>query len=175
MKTFIRLLVVFLLVVSFTSCDEIDKLTEVDFNTTVNEQLDVNVPAGEDLVLSRTMLINMVNSDTKDYLDVLQDVKIKSFTYQLTSFTGDVNGVLTGSFVADGVELLSHDNMIVKQTVDAGTVFKVTNTALLNSIASKLKGGNDISIGLVGESSCDVAMNFTINITIDLAVTADVL
>jgi len=160
--------------VSYTSCDEIDKLTEVDFNTTLNEQLDVMIPAGEDLALNRTMLINMVNSDTEDYLDVLQSLRITSFTYQLTNFTGDFSGTITGSFAADGVELLNHD-MVVKQTVDAGTVFEVTNTTLLNSIASKLKAGNDISIGLVGESNCTEAMSLTIKITIALAVTADVL
>ena len=65
--------------------------------------------------------------------------------------------------------------MVVKQTVDAVTVFEVTNTALLNSIASKLKAGNGVLIGIVGESSCEDAMGFTINITIDLEVTADVL
>ncbi|WP_339755295.1 hypothetical protein [uncultured Winogradskyella sp.] len=174
MKTFIRFLVVGLLVVSYTSCDKIDELTEVDFSTTLNEQLDVNVLAGEDLALNRTLLINMVNNDTGDYLDVLKNVRITSFRYQLTNFTGDVNGIITGNLVADGVELLHH-NMVVKQTVDAVTVFEVTNTALLNSIASKLKAGNGVLIGIVGESSCEDAMGFTINITIDLEVTADVL
>jgi hypothetical protein len=119
------------------------------------------------------MLINMVNSDTEDYLDVLQNVRITSFTYQLTNFLGDDFGNLQGSFVADGVELISH-NMVVKETVDAGTVFEVTDTTLLNSIASKLKAGNNVLVGLVGESNSD-GMNFTINMTIDLEVTADVL
>ena len=173
MKTFIKFLVVVLLMVSYTSCDEIDELTEVDFNTTLNEQLNVTIPAGIGLELNETMLINMVNSDTEDYLNVLQNVKITSFTYQLTNFSGDDFGNLQGSFVADGVELISH-NMVVKETVDAGTVFEVTDTTLLNSIASKLKAGNNVLVGLVGESNSD-GMNFTINMTIDLEVTADVL
>ena len=174
MKTLIKFLVVVLLVVSYTSCDEIDELTEVDFNTTLNEQLDVNIQAGEGSALNETMLINIVNSDTQDYLDVLQNVTITSFKYQLTNFSGDVNGTITGNFVADGVELLNH-NMVVKQTVDAGTVFEITNTTHLNSIASKLKAGDNVLIGIVGESNCEEAMDFTINITIELAVTADVL
>ena len=174
MKTFIRFLVVVLLVVSYTSCDEIDDLTEIDFDTTLNEQLNVTIPAGENLALNETMLINMVNSETEDYLDVLQNVRITSFTFQLSNFTGDNNGTIAGNFVADGVELLNLD-IVVKQTVDAGTVFEVTNTALLNSIAADLRAGNDVLIGIVGESSCEDPMNFTINITIDLEVTADVL
>lgn len=173
MKNFIRFLVVVLLMVSYTSCDEIDKLTEVDFNTTLNEQLVITVPAGTDLVLNKTMLVNIVNSDTEDYLDLLQSVKITSFTYQLINFSGDDKGTITGSFVADGVELFNHD-MVVKQAVDDGTVFKITNTTLLNSIASKLKSGKNILIGLDGTSSGN-GMNFTIKVTIKLAVTADVL
>ena len=64
--------------------------------------------------------------------------------------------------------------MVVKQAVDAGTEFVVTNTTLLNTIASKLKAGNSVLFGLDGQSNGD-GMNFTIKITIKLAVTADVL
>ncbi|MDG1730640.1 MAG: hypothetical protein P8K68_01575 [Algibacter sp.] len=174
MKNFIRFLIVVLLMVSYTSCDEIDKLTEVDINTTLNEQLDATVPAGKDLAVSNTMSIDMVNSDTERYLDVLQSVRITSFRYELTNFTGDSNGTITGNFVADGIELLSHD-MVVKQIVDAGTVFEVTNAAQLSAMASKLKAGKDILIGLVGTSNCNETMNFTANITIELEITADVL
>ncbi|WP_411893510.1 hypothetical protein [Winogradskyella sp. A2] len=174
MKTLIRFAMVFLLVSSFVSCDELDELTEVDFDTTLNENVAVTVPAGEDLVLNETMLINMSNSDTENYMDVLQSVRITEFTYQLVNFTGDPNGTIVGNFVADGVELVSHD-MVVKQEVDAGTVFAVTDVALLNSIASKLKNGNNVAIGLAGTSTCEDAMNFTIAVTIELDITADVL
>ncbi len=160
--------------VSYTSCDKLDELTEVDFNTTLNEQLIVTIPAGEDQALNETMLINIDNSDTGDYLDLLQDVTITSFTYQLINFTGDVNGTIVGNFEVDGIQLLNHD-MVVKQTVDAGTVFEITDVSQLNTIASKLKAGNNIFVGIVGESSCDEAMNFTIAISIDLAITADIL
>jgi len=159
---------------SFTSCDSIDELTEFDFNTTINEQLAVSVPAGEELALNETMVINIVNNDTEEYLDVLQNVRITSFKYQFTNFSGDVNGTLVGTFVADGVAVLSHD-MVVKQTADAGTVFEITDVSVLNSIADKLRAGNNVLIGITGESSCDEAMNFTIQLTIGLAITADVL
>jgi hypothetical protein len=174
MKTLIKIFAVVLLFVSYTSCDELDELTEIDFDTTLNEQLNVTVPAGEGLMLNETMLINLINSDTEDYLDVLQDVSITSFSYQLLNFTGDVNGTIVGNFVADGVQLLPHD-MVVKQTVDAGTVFEVTNVSQLNAIAADLKAGDDVLIGIVGESSCEEAMNFTIALTLDLEITADVL
>ncbi|MCA0132429.1 hypothetical protein [Winogradskyella alexanderae] len=175
MKTFMRFAVVVILALGFISCDELDELTEIDFDTTLSDDLMVTIPAGEDLVLNETMLINMVNSDTQDYMDLLQNVRITSFTYQLVNFTGDVNGTVTGNFEADGVTLVSHNNMVVKSEVDAGTIFEVSDVSLLNSIASKLKSGNNVSLGLSGTSTCEEAMTFTIVVTIELDITADVL
>lgn len=174
MKTLLKFAAALVLFLGFTSCDELDELTEIDFDTTLNESVFVSVPAGDGLVLNETMLININNSDTQDYLDVLQDVSITSFTYRLINFTGDATGTIMGQFEADGVALVNHD-MIVKDEVDAGTVFEVTDPSALNSIAGSLKSGNDVSIGITGTSTCEEAMNFTIAVTIELAITADVL
>ncbi|MBO3115798.1 hypothetical protein J4050_03520 [Winogradskyella sp. DF17] len=174
MKTLLKFAAVLILFLGFTSCDELDELTEIDFNTTLNESVFVSVPAGEDLVLNETMLININNSDTQDYLDVLQDVSITSFTYRLINFTGDANGTISGQFEADGVALVNHD-MVIKDEVDAGTVFEVTDPSALNAIANSLKSGNNVSVGITGTSTCEEAMNFSIAVTIELAITADVL
>ncbi|MGB5417504.1 hypothetical protein [Algibacter sp.] len=174
MKTFINFFLVLFVLQGFISCDKIDELTEVDFDTTINEQLNVTVQAGENMVLNETMLININNQDTEKYLNVIQNVRITSFTYRLIDFSGDSEGTIVGNFVADGVQLVDHD-MIVKQIVDAGTIFEVTNVAQLNTIASKLKSGKDVLIGVEGESKCSEAMIFTMAVTIDLEVTADVL
>jgi hypothetical protein len=174
MKNLLKFAAFVLLSLSFTACDEVDELTEIDFNTTLNESINVSVPAGEALVLNETTLINISNNDTQDYIDALQDVSITSFTYRLVDFTGDPEGTVTGQFQADGITLVNHD-MVVKDEVDAGTVFEVTDPALLNTVANKLKSGNNVSVGISGTSTCAEAMNFTIVMTIELAVTADVL
>jgi len=174
MKTFIRITMALLLTISFTSCDELDELTEIDFDTTLNENLSVTIPEGDNLTLNETMTFNMVNNDTEDYMDLLETVRITSFTYQMINFTGDPDGTIVGAFVADGDTLLNHD-IVVKDEVDAATVFEITDVAMLNSIASKLKNGQDVTLGITGNSSCDEIMSFTIAITIDLDITADVL
>lgn len=174
MKNLLQFTVLFLLTFCFTACDEVDELTEIDFNTTLNESVVVSVPAGEGLVLNETTLINISNQDTQDYLNNLQDVSITSFTYRLVNFTGDPEGSVMGQFQADGITLVNHD-MVVKDEVDAGTVFEVTDPALLNTLANKLRSGNNVAVGISGTSTCAEAMNFTIVMTIELAVTADVL
>jgi hypothetical protein len=174
MKNLLKFAAFVLLSLSFTACDEVDELTEIDFNTTLNESINVSVPAGEALVLNETTLINISNNDTQDYIDALQDVSITSFTYRLVDFTGDPEGTVTGQFQADGITLVNHD-MVVKDEVDAGTVFEVTDPALLNTVANKLKSGNNVAVGISGTSTCAEPMNFTIVMTLELAVTADVL
>ncbi len=78
---------------SFTSCDKIDELTEYDFKTTLTESFDVTVDAGEN-TFTDTMAVNMVNSDTQEYMDLLQDVYITSFTYRIINFNGDIEGTI---------------------------------------------------------------------------------
>ena len=178
MKTFIKFLVVVLLMVSYTSCDELDELTEVDFNTTLNESFFVTVPDGS--LQGQIYDVNILNSDTEDYLDVLQDVDITSFTYRLVGFNIDNEGTIVGSFLyiesvgSDGQILVAHD-MVVSEVVNAGTVFEVTDVTYLNAIANQLKSGQDVQFGLGGTATCDPEMTFTIEMTIGLAITADVL
>ncbi len=78
MKTFMTYSVVFIFMLSFTSCDKLDELTEFNFNTTINEQLVVVVPAGEDSMLNETIVINIVNDDTEDYLDLFLKYDVRA-------------------------------------------------------------------------------------------------
>jgi hypothetical protein len=178
MKKIIKFFVVVALMSSFSSCDEIDELTEVDFNTTINESFFVTVPDGT--LEGQIYDVNIVNSDTEDYLNTFQDVDITSFTYRLVGFNGDNEGTIVGSFEyidsvgAAGQILINHD-MVVSQVVNAGTVFEVTDVGLLNAIANQLKSGQDVRFALEGEANCDAEMTFTLELSIGLAITADVL
>ncbi len=169
MKTFMTCCAVFIFMFSFTSCDEIDKLTEYDFDTTLNESFNVTVSAGD---INEIMPVNISNSDTKKYLDVLQDVDITSFTYRIINFNGDTGGTIVGSFQADGNTLVTHDIVVSNEV---GTDFEVNDVSALKTIASKLKSGQDVRFGLTGIAVCDPKMTFTIEMTIVLAITADVL
>ena len=170
MKTFMTYSAVLIFMFSFTSCDKIDELTEYDFKTTLTESFNVTVDAGEN-TFTDTMAVNMVNSDTQEYMALLQDVYITSFTYRIINFNGDTEGTIVGSFQADGQNLVTHD-IVVSDKV--GTVFEV-DVSTLNTIAGKLKSGQNVIFGLVGTGNCNQDMTFTIEMTIGLDITADVL
>ncbi len=49
------------------------------------------------------------------------------------------------------------------------------DVSTLNTIAGKLKSGQNVIFGLVGTGNCNQDMTFTIEMTIGLDITADVL
>ena len=175
MKTVSKLILALMILLTSSACDQLDELTEFDFNTTLNESFFLALQGGSEQPFNQTTTFNIVNEDTQDYIDALQDVEITSFTYRFVNFSGDAAGTIDGSLQADGMTLFVHDNLTVKQAADLGTEFTVTNVSALKSIATSLKNGNDVSVGLSGSYSSEGTMSFTIEMTIGLTITADVL
>jgi hypothetical protein len=174
MKKTIQFLAIFTLVFSFVSCDEISDATSTTFNTTQSATIPVSVSAGDDLPINESIGIDIDNSDTHAYLNLIKKVTINQLTYKIINFTGDANGTIDVNIIADGVVIASHE-LPVKTTADNGVEFEVTNTTYLNTIASKLKNGNEVVFSINGTSSSDGAMNFKVQINIDLKVTAGIL
>jgi hypothetical protein len=174
MKKTIQLLSIFLLVFSFTSCEDIKDAASIDIDTVQKQTINAQVSAGTDLPFSQTATINIDNDDTHNYLKLIKKVTINSFTYKIINFTGDANGSIDVDFKADGVILASH-SVVVKTTADNQVVFDISDTTTLSSIASKLKNGSSVVLSMVGTSTSDSAMNFKVEITVDLTVTAGVL
>lgn len=172
MQNSINLLVALILIVSIGSCG---KLLDVDINTALQKSIAVHVDQtnGSSKDFSGTAVFNLDVDDLNDYEDLIKDVKIQSFTFELINFSGDQNGSIEGNLYANGI-LLYEDSFIVKSTVDAGTIFTIENTDQLNTIAKSLKDGNDVNIMYNGEALSDnETMDFEVDITIELKVTAN--
>ena len=175
MKNFIKYLAVLLLVFGYTSCDELDELTEVDFDATVTDVINVNaINAGVDVPLNNSINVGLADAggQVQDYLNQIERVTFNSLTYQVINFVGDPAGVMTVDIVADGVVMDSHDGVVVSGV--AGTIFTIDDTATLNAIASDLKNGNRVTFGIVGTATSE-GMDFDIQVTLDVEVTADAL
>jgi len=173
MKNLIKNLTVLLLFVGYTSCDELDKLTDVDFNTTVTERIIVNVDGGVDVLLNSNVLVNIDNEDTHDYLSKIEKVEINSLDYKVINFFGDNVGVITADLIADSAILDTHTAVTVFNEV--GVIYSIVDTATLNTIANKLKNGGNVNFAINGISTCEGGMNFEIEITLNLTITADAL
>ena len=175
MKNFIKFLTVLLLVLGYTSCDELDELTEVDFDATVTDVINVNpINAGADVPVNNSINVGLADAggQVQDYINQIERVTFNSLTYQVINFMGDPDGVMTVDIIADGVTMNTHTNVIVSSQV--GTIHEITDTATLNAIASDLKNGNRVTFSIVGTATSE-GMDFDIQVSLDVEVTADAL
>ncbi len=176
MKNLIRFFAVLLLFVGYTSCDELDKLTEVDFDATITDIIYVNaINGGVDVPLnnSRTIKLADAGGSVQDYINNIESVTFNSLTYQVIDFMGDPAGTMTVDIMADGVIMDTHTDVTVSSQV--GTIHEITDTATLNAIASDLKNGNSVIFEIDGTATSEGGMDFDIQVSLDVTVVADAL
>ncbi len=176
MKTLNRFLVVILLVFGYSSCDELDKLTEIDFDATITDIIYVNaIDGGVDVPInnSRTIKLADAGGDVADYINNIESVTFNSLTYEVINFMGDPAGTMTVDIIADGVTMKTHTGVTVSSEV--GTIHEITDIATLNAIASDLKNGNSVIFEIDGTATSEGGMDFDIQVSLDVEVTADAL
>ena len=176
MNKLIKILGIIFLTIGLASCDEvkdaIDDITEVEFNTTLMESIPVTLESGIEMNVSQSTTISIDNDDTHDYLSKIESVSINSLTYKVTNHFGDDTANADVDFYADQTVLNSH-NIVIKEVSDAGTVFEITDVNSLNEIATKLENGSNVTIGMSGTANSEGVTTFTVEVTIDVKVTAN--
>lgn len=172
MKKAIQYLTILAVLISFTSCE---KLTDVNFNTAITERIPIHIDktTGTAVSLDESIIMNLDNDDTHDYLNHIKDIEIKRLTYKLIDFTGDETGTVDVQFYMETNPLIQND-IIVKTEVDNATVFEITDVQALITIATVLKNGHQVTARYAGEAlSENEAMDFKVEITLELAITAN--
>lgn len=171
MKTTAKIFSALLICFAFTSCD--DDLLDVDFDTTAKATIVANVDQDQETV-NEYVVLSIDNNDTHDYLDKIKGVKITKLTYRIISFTGNEEGTVDVDFYADNITLKDAASFNVKDAYDAGTIFEVTDVSKLNAMADLLKSNKSATVGITGNTvSNEIGMNFNIEVTAELEVTAN--
>jgi len=178
MKKTLLVLGIFLIGFSFSSCDEDDivgLLPAFDVNLVKTEiiPVDIDQTNGDWVTYSNTTKINIVNNDTKDFLNKIKKVTINKLSYRIINFKGDPMGEVKGSFAVAGQVSLSNE-FVVKTSADNGVVYQITEVAELNRIAVALKSGQDVVVEYSGSAlNDDNLMDFDIEVTLNVKVTID--
>ncbi len=160
----------------FSSCgDDLEDLLDVNFNTTIVEEIDVNVFGNADPVsLDQNEVFSLLeNTETSKYIDKLKTIEIKKMTYKIIDFSGDTSGKITASLKADGQTLHSISQVTVKNAYDNATVFEVTNQTALKNAATSLLQNKTITLETSGQSVSTTAMSFKIEVTLELGIVAN--
>ncbi|MDO6758613.1 hypothetical protein Q4566_00255 [Tamlana sp. 2_MG-2023] len=181
------LLLALTLIVSFTSCDQADELTEFDVTETFDPSLSIDVP-GSDAVAkigatkeeisndwnASTTIDISDNDEINDNLKYIEKVKINSLDYKITNYSGPDNTAASNVTVTLGDVEIALEDVILKSAYDAGKLFSIEDPEKLNAIANKLKQDKKLTIsskGTVNNGTSDV--DFEIQFYIKTTFTID--
>lgn len=158
----------------FSSCgDDLEELLDVSFQVPIVEEIDVNVPSGTNPLGQSVVFSLSENTETSKYINKLKTLEIKKLTYKVIDFSGDNSGKITASLKANGTTLHSITDVTVKTAFDNATVYEVTNKAALVTAATSLLQNKTISLETDGQTVSTSAMNFKIEVTLELGVVAN--
>ncbi|HIP47446.1 MAG TPA: hypothetical protein EYG92_00555 [Lutibacter sp.] len=174
MKTTIKFLVALTIIFSFTSCEKIDELTDVKFDTTVSENIDVTItPTKGVTTFDEEVIIDLKDGsgDINDYLQYIKEIDVKEFQYEFISTTADAT--ISAKLFVDDVEFLSIQDISLNQLVQNTEAYLIEVQEDLDKIAIKLESNKKMTIRYEGEITTDQPVDFRIKVTSLLGITAD--
>ena len=152
MKNTIKLFAVFLFTsITFTSCDDVEDLIDVDFDSSISGKYNLNFEAEEsNKAISESMTLNLAdNNDISKYLNKLKEIKITKITYEITKFTGDQYVNMNVGFYMNGSVIKAP--MDYNLDSESAVIYEITDADILNSISTTLLSSKQVTLELKGE------------------------
>lgn len=174
MKTLFKNLTVLAILVSpMISCDEIEDLIDVKKSVVLSENFTVDLNGGDDSIESQDLDISILTSAVKPYADLLKKVEIEKVTFQILNYSGDDAAEFEVKFSADGT-LFMDESFVASSAASNSTIFEVTDSTGLNTLASKLLNNENVTIAFSAESkNLENPASFTVQAKFYIEVTAN--
>lgn len=167
------ILILLLLSINIWSCDEVDELTEIDFSTTLSEEVSITL-SDTDTSMNGSLNINLAdNEDIEPYLSKIESISITSASYVIKNYVGEetATGALTITAASQTFGPFQHTFFTDAQS---GTSFSL-DSSRLNALANSLASNNQLSIQFSGTQDPAQNGSFTLEITLETEVTAQAL
>ena len=161
MKSVVRILLVVVLTAGMSSCEKIRNLFDIKVDTTVEGNLFIQVDevqtkaAPPTYAFNESVTIDVLNEDTYEYEDQIQDFKIHGATLEVTSVSDDPITFLAGTEFT-----MSNANHTIVWTVSSdwpitvGTTLDLADKGLIDDMEAILNELLPFTLTAVGE--CDV-------------------
>jgi hypothetical protein len=176
MKTTIRnikTLSILLLIFTFVGCDEVEELTQVDFNSTLTEEVQVTL-SENNAAFSESLSINLAdNDDIEPYLNKIESITVTSASYVIKDYNGleTATGSLTVNANSEVFGPFQHTFFTDNQNA---TVFNF-DASRLNALGSSLSSNNQLSLNVNGTQDPAQDASFIVEFTLEVEVTAQAL
>ncbi len=174
MKTVFKYLAVLtILAVTFAACDEIEDLADVTKTVELTKQFKVELEGGDNAIETGSFNISILTPAVEPYADKLKNVAIEKVIFEVLNYTGDELAEYKVQFTADGTPFINES--FVGAEADANnTIFEVSDTSALNTVAAKLLNNDSVTVSFNAESTnLEVAASFTIDVKFYIKVTAN--
>lgn len=153
MKTLFKTVTILAILASGTiSCDDVKELADIKIDTVLTEYFEVNLEGGSDSEISNSMDISILTSEIKPYAEKLKDVNVEKVTFEIINYNGDAEAEFDVQFKADGT-LFLEEIFVVSEAAANSTMFEVSNTNELNSLATKLLNNESVEIYFSAKST----------------------
>lgn len=159
--------------VLITSCDINENPITLTASSTVVEVVPVSIPQTNGTSVAYDHTVNQdLNEAIANFSDVT-NIEINSFSYQYKNVTGNTDAVIeSASIIINGNTASSISSVNIAQEANNGTVFSITDQALLSQLESIFLNSASVNIQFIGSAISDVGpVEFEIEVTIDLTVT----
>ena len=177
MKNSIKFLTVLVLAVTgftFTACDSIDDLTDVDFSSSLSDTFYLNFNESAEDEINESLTFNLAdNNSVAKYLNKLEEVNITRITYKVTQFSGDDYLSLNVGFYVNGNTIVPETNYNLKNVL--GTEFEITDAAILKTISTTLLSKKEVTLELKGNYMSETAATAELYVTVYFDATANAL
>ena len=171
MKLF-KLLTIVLVIFIFNSCDDTKDLADITINTNFTKTIQLGAPIGVDKPLEANRDLELSNDEINEYVDKIKEIKINKITYKFIDFIGDPNCSFSNvEMKADG-NLFETNDYVIKETIDNGVVFTITDEEDLNIMAASFLADNKVTFNMTGNSTSTAMTAFKMEITFDLTIIA---
>ncbi|MFY0628764.1 MAG: hypothetical protein JXR05_00205 [Flavobacteriaceae bacterium] len=155
-----------------SSCESNLDPIEITASTSITESVAVSIPQTTGTPISydenSTQDLNQLISN----LNQVTGINIDALSYKLKNATGNTNAVIqSASVVVNGNTVASISNVNIAQEATAGTVFSITDTAVLDQIESELLSDPTVTLQFMGtalsdDGQIDFAVEFSLNLTV---------
>ena len=150
MKTlFKNIAILTILLATITSCDDVKDLANIEKDTVLTEYFTVDLEGGSDVSQNENLNISVLTSAIEPYKDKLKKVKIQKITFQIVNYSTNYKADLTAEyevqFSADGT-LFMNESFIASDAYENGTIFEVSDTQGINTLATKLLNNDSVNV-----------------------------
>lgn len=152
-----KLFPLLLIVLMISACEINSDGTELTATATLNEAMAGSIPQTNGTAVSFNYSAN-------------QNLNINSLSYEFQNVTGNTNAVIeSATIVINGVTIANLTEVNIAQEASNGTVFQITDTAILDQIEALFLSSSTATIEFSGSAISDEGVvNFEIALEISL-------